>query len=142
LHRVGHEIDDELSQRNFEPPILERERLRGTSLHADAGMTAPNGLDELLGWIDGPDGGRSQPPDQLAGQRAGAAADIEHPLTGAETTATLLVILGCGGPGETVGDRGRESTDAVRPLLGVIRVELGDRQTRESWGGKEVIEGS
>ena len=36
-HRISHEMNDQLSQRDLEQPILERERLRGTLPRADAG---------------------------------------------------------------------------------------------------------
>lgn len=79
-------MNDKLSQRRLELPILEREHLRGTSPRADAGVTIPNGRDKLLRRIDGADGGRSQPPGQFPGQRTRTAADIEHPLTGGDAS--------------------------------------------------------
>ncbi len=79
-------MNDELSQRNLEPPILERERLRGTSPNADTCVTIPNGLDKLLGRIDRADSGPTQPPDQLPGQRTRPTADIKHPLTGGDAS--------------------------------------------------------
>ena len=50
--------------------------------HVDAGVARADRGDERLGGVDGGDGSRPEPRDQLGRERAGAAADIEHPLAG------------------------------------------------------------
>ena len=79
-----HEVNDELSQGNVERSIFERQLLGRGTLDADPGVTLSSCRDEGLGRIDGRHATRSQPPDQLGGERAGAAADIERALTGGD----------------------------------------------------------
>ena len=78
--RIGHEVDDELGQRGVELVVHERELLRDGSSNRDVGLAGLRGGDEGLRRVDRSNGGRPQPSDQLRGQRAWPAADIEHPL--------------------------------------------------------------
>jgi hypothetical protein len=75
-------VNDELRQGGVEHVIAERQFLRRGVLDVDAGMPLSSCRDEGLGRIHGRDRIPSQPPDQLGGERAGAAAHVEHPLTG------------------------------------------------------------
>ena len=45
-------------------------------------MAGTGGLDERLGRIDRDDRIGSDPGDELRGERAGPAADVDHPLSG------------------------------------------------------------
>ena len=82
--RIGHEMDDELGERRVERRVRERQLLGGRPADVDAGMARPGGGDERLGWVDGGDGSRSEPRDELGRQRTGAASDIERPLARAD----------------------------------------------------------
>ncbi len=78
---ICHEVNDELCQRRVERLISKRELLRRGASHADPGVALSSCCNERLRRIDGRNGGRSQPPDQLCRECAGAAADIENSLT-------------------------------------------------------------
>ena len=52
-------------------------------LHVDARIARASGRDEWLGGIDRRDGIRAQPRDQLGGECAGPAADVDHALAAA-----------------------------------------------------------
>ena len=73
-------MDDELGQSRVEAPVREGQALRGRQAHVDAGVARPNRGHEGLGRVDGRDGRRTQPRDQLRRERTRAAADVEHPL--------------------------------------------------------------
>jgi hypothetical protein len=75
-------VDDELRQGRVELPVRERQLLRRRLLHAHRRMALTRRRDERFGGIDGRYGGRPDAPDQLGGQRAGAAADVEYSLAG------------------------------------------------------------
>jgi len=79
--RIGHEVDDELCQGSVERAISERESLSRSKLHVHPGLPLPGSRDEGLRRIDGGHGIRSKAPDQLGGECAGTAADVEDALT-------------------------------------------------------------
>ncbi len=75
-------MDDELSQRGVEGVGLEREVLRRRGADVDAGIPLSRSDDESLRRIDGRHPVHTDPADELDGQRAGTAADVEHALAG------------------------------------------------------------
>ena len=77
-------MHDELRQSRVEQLVLERQLLRHSLLHLHACAANANCCHELLRGIDARDRVRPQPPDQLCRQRPGAAADVEHALTGCD----------------------------------------------------------
>ena len=83
LHRILHEVNDELCQGGVERGVRERQVLGWRSVHVDARMALPGRRNEWLGRIDGRHRRGSKARDQLARERAGAAADVENPLSAA-----------------------------------------------------------
>ncbi len=59
--------------------------LRGCRLHVDAGVAGTSGGNEWLGWVDRRYGFSAQPSDQLGGECARPAADVDHPLPGSNS---------------------------------------------------------
>ena len=51
--RVGHEVHDELRERDVERAVGERQLLGGGTPDVDAGMAVAGGRDERLGRVDG-----------------------------------------------------------------------------------------
>ena len=83
--RVGHEVDDELGQRDIEPAAVERELLGTRLLHLDTGVALAVGGDERRRRIDGRDLVSSQDLDESRGERPWTAADVERRLAGPHT---------------------------------------------------------
>ena len=79
---IRHEVDDELGQSRVELAIAERELLGGREPNLDAWMALFRRRDERLRRIDRGNVDRPKAADQLGGERAGTAADVEHPLAG------------------------------------------------------------
>ena len=79
-HRIGHEVDDQLRERRVERIGRERQLLGGRQVHLHAGMARASGVDERLRGIDRGHRCRTQPGDELPGQRAGTAAHVEHAM--------------------------------------------------------------
>jgi hypothetical protein len=79
--RVGHEVDDELGERDVELVVLERQLLGRRLLDGHAGVPLARGCHERLGRVGRRDGLRPEPPHQFGRQRAGPAADVERPLS-------------------------------------------------------------
>ena len=77
--RVPHEVDDELRERRVELVVSERDALRGRDPDVHSRVSQTDCADERLGGVDGGHPSRTYPPDQLADEGAGSAADIEHP---------------------------------------------------------------
>ena len=73
-------MDDELRQRRVELVVGERQLLGGREPDVDAAMALLRRRHERLGGIDGGHVVRAEPVDELRRQRAGPAADVEHPL--------------------------------------------------------------
>ena len=69
-----------MGERNVEGVVLERQLLCARLAHIDARMAAGGRLHERRGRVDGGDIGGTGPLDQLGGQRARPAADVEDPL--------------------------------------------------------------
>ena len=78
---IRHEVHDELCERCVERAVGEREVLGRRALHVDLRMALARRGDERLRRIDCRDRRRTEPPYELRGQRAGAAADVEHALS-------------------------------------------------------------
>jgi hypothetical protein len=74
-------VDDELRKRRVELSVGERQLLRGRPPHVNAGMALAGGVDELLRWIHGGDVRRADALHELARQRSGATADVDHTLS-------------------------------------------------------------
>jgi hypothetical protein len=53
-------------------------------VHLDAGMSRPGGLDEWRRRVDGRHRSGAQPCNERRRERPGAAADVEHPLSGGD----------------------------------------------------------
>ena len=62
--------------------VRERQLLRGAEPNVDARMAGTSGLDERLRRIDRDDRIGSDAGDELRGERARPAADVDHPLPG------------------------------------------------------------
>ena len=82
-HRIRHEVHDELGKGGIEPAVREGQLLGGCRLHVDARVARPSGRNERLGRVNGRYGRWPQPADELGGEGAGTAADVDHPLPGA-----------------------------------------------------------
>ena len=78
-------MDDELRKSRIEGPVRVWKMFRGGRLHVDAGIARPSGRDEWLRGIDGRDGLGAKPRDQLGGERARPAPDVDHALAAAHT---------------------------------------------------------
>jgi hypothetical protein len=78
---VGHEVDDELRQRSVEDVVRKRQILGRRAMHLDVRVSLAQRVHERLRGVDGCDGVRPQPLDELGRQRARPAADVEHTLT-------------------------------------------------------------
>ncbi len=76
-------MDDELRERRVERPVREREALGRRALDVDRGMPLPRGGDERLGRVDRRDCPGADARDDLTGEHARAAADIEDPHSAA-----------------------------------------------------------
>ena len=86
-HHLGHSArgvihgqDHQLCKGRVELRVLERQLLGGPTSHVDAGMTLLYCCDERLRWIDRTNRCRTESFDQLAGQCARSASDVEHSL--------------------------------------------------------------
>jgi len=79
-NRVGHEVNDELRERGVELAVLERQRLRWSAADVGVGVPCLRGGDKWLGWIDGRDRLGSEPRDELGGERAGPASDVQRAI--------------------------------------------------------------
>ena len=75
---IRHEVHDELRERRVEAAVRERQLVRRGEVDVDAGIARPGRGDERLGGIDGRDRVGAEPAHELARQRAGARADVEH----------------------------------------------------------------
>ncbi len=75
-------MDDELRDRRVEARIRKRQLLGDRTLDPYARLPFAHGLDEALGGIDGRDRSRPDPADELCGEEARAATDVEHRLAG------------------------------------------------------------
>lgn len=73
-------MNDELRERRVEDTVGVRERIRRSTSNVDAGMTATRGSDERFGRIDSRYRPSSKPIDQLGGEGARTASDIQHPV--------------------------------------------------------------
>ena len=78
--RICHEVNDELGEGRVEGPVGKRQLFRRCASHVDAGMALANRRHERLRRLDGGHGGRPEPFDQLGGECARAAADVERAL--------------------------------------------------------------
>ena len=76
-------MDDELRERGVEGVIRERHLLGRPLSNVDAGVPRPRRGNERLGRVDGRHRVGPQPCDELARERARAAADVEDPLASA-----------------------------------------------------------
>ena len=81
--RILHEMDDELREGGVKGIIRERHLLGRRSSNVDARVARPRRGNERIGRVDCRHRVRSQPSDQLAGERSRAAADVEDPLPSA-----------------------------------------------------------
>ena len=77
-------MDDELGEGRVEVAVAEGQPLRRRALDVDLGIALACRLDEGLRRIDGADGGGAEQPHELRRERSGAAADVEHALTGVD----------------------------------------------------------
>ena len=77
-------MDDELRKSSIECVVRERQLLRGAEPDVDARVACTGGLDERLRRIDRGDGIGADPGDELRGERARPAADVDHPLSGCD----------------------------------------------------------
>ena len=77
---ISHEVNDELRQDRVEGPLRKRQMLRRRSYNLDAGKAFSSRANELLRRINGGHGGRAESLDQLSGECAGAAADVQGAL--------------------------------------------------------------
>ena len=75
---IRHEVHDELRERGVEAAVRVRQLVRRAEPDVDARMARTRRGDERLRRIDGRDRVRPEPPDELARQRAGPGADVEH----------------------------------------------------------------
>ena len=75
-------MDDELGQGCIELVVGERQSLGRCMFDPNTRMALSSGDDERLRGIDGRDAVCAEPTDQLRGERAGPAADVEHALAG------------------------------------------------------------
>ena len=73
-------MHDELRERGVEGAVVERQALGRGLPDVDAGVPLPRGGHERLGRLDRRDVPGIEPPQQLGRERAGPAADVEHPL--------------------------------------------------------------
>ena len=105
---ICHEVNDQLGQGGVECSSFERQLLRRGAVHADSGVALSSRGNEGLRGIDGRHVVRSQPPDQLGRECAGAAADIEHSLT----------RVHCSEIGESRGERRRVPAHESVVLIG------------------------
>ena len=113
---IRHEVDDELGQSRVELAIAERELLGGREPNLDAWMALLRRRDERLRRIDRGNVDRPQAADELSGERAGPAADVEHPLAGSDLgevgelrrerhrVPTHEPVVGVGGDDEAHGE--------------------------------------
>ena len=118
-------MNDQLRKRRIEQPILVRQLLGDTALNLDPGMATPSGRDKQLRGVNGTDRASPEPCDQLPRQRARAAADIEHSLTGDDAREL-------GEPG-----RQRYRIPAHEPVV-LIRPS-GEAHARESRGRRSTL---
>jgi hypothetical protein len=81
LFGICHEVNDELRESSVECLVRERQILGWRKSYVDAGVTVSGCRDECLRRINGRNRVRSQPRDQLGGERAWTAAGVEHSLT-------------------------------------------------------------
>jgi hypothetical protein len=79
---VSHEVNDELRQDRVEGPLRKGQVLSRRSYNVDAGKAFSSRANELFRRINGGHGGRAESPDQLSGECAGAAADVQGELIG------------------------------------------------------------
>jgi hypothetical protein len=75
-HRIGHEVHDQLGEREVEAVIGKGQRRS----HVDSGEPRTGCGDERGGRIDRRDGIHAQTLHQLGSQRAGSTADVQRPL--------------------------------------------------------------
>ena len=81
--RVLHEVDDELGEGGVERGVGERERLGGAGADVGAREALRAGGGERRGGVDGGDQlGPARGRHERAGERARAAADVEHVVAG------------------------------------------------------------
>ena len=79
---VPHEVDDERGERGVERSVLEWQLLGRGLADVDAGIPLAAGDNERPRRVDGRHGVGSDTLDELAGEAAGPAADVEHPHPG------------------------------------------------------------
>ena len=79
-HGIRHEVNNELCQGPVERPVREWQPLGRCESHVDAGVALASRRDEGLRGVDCRNEPCSQSPDELGGESARAAADIEHAL--------------------------------------------------------------
>ena len=77
-------MDDELREGSVERVVRERQLLRGAEPNVDARIACAGGLDERLRRIDRGNGIGADTGDELRGERAGPAADVDDPLSGCD----------------------------------------------------------
>ena len=82
LDGVGHEVHDQLGQGGVEAVVGEGQLLGGAGAHVDLREACGGGRDERWRRVDRGHRVRAEPADQLGGQRARPAADVQHPLSG------------------------------------------------------------
>lgn len=80
-YRVGHKVNNELSESCIKCLILKRQLLGTATARVDAGVTHLHCCDKGFGRINGGHGRRPEPAHQLGGQGARTAAHIHHSLT-------------------------------------------------------------
>ncbi len=78
-------MHDELREGGVERMVGEGQVLRRGTPDVDAGVPRTRSLTERLRRIGGGDRLRSEPPDELGGQRSRPAPDIERRLPGVHT---------------------------------------------------------
>jgi hypothetical protein len=69
-HPIGHEMNDELRQRDIEHPILVRQLLGDATLDVDPGIATPSGRDDRLRGIDRTDVPGPEPATASEGRAA------------------------------------------------------------------------